>query len=207
MDAGEARRALKLHPNVRIALFMGRFDARQKGFDRLLRDLRRSAPLLSGWHFLFVGQGPAEADIRAALQQAAISGEIVGWTLEPDAYLAASDVLLCPSRFEGVPLIMLEALQRGLPILASDIDVHREYLPADALFDFSRPVDLAGALSRVTAPDTVQAYRRHATAVCCRLDLATSRLRFVDAVLGRSADAKPLPAAAEDLRAPAMADR
>jgi glycosyltransferase involved in cell wall biosynthesis len=185
-DRRQARRALGLAQDARLALFMGRFDTHQKGLDRLLRELRRDASRLQAWRFLFVGSGPAEPDIRDVLDGAGVSGEVVGWTARPELFLAASDVLLAPSRFEGVPLVMLEALQHGLPILASDIDVYREYLPSSALRDFSQPVDLPTALDGVTAPTALQAYREHAAAVCARLDMETSRSRFVQALLGEA---------------------
>ena len=185
LDRAEARRALRLPDSDRIALFMGRFDARQKGLDRLLRDVGAAAQRLSGWRFLFVGQGPAEAELRAVLD-ASVAGEVVGWTDRPGRYLAASDVLLLPSRFEGVPLVMLEALQQGLPVLASEIDVFREYLPAANLRDFERPVDLASALRSVTEPAARAAFAAHACAVTRRLDPAASRTRFAAAVLGQA---------------------
>ncbi len=179
----DARLSLGLKPDARIALFMGRFDAHQKGLDRLIRDLRHGAPRLAGWRFLFVGQGPAEGELRSVLD-GGVKGEIIAWTATPELYLAASDVLLLPSRFEGVPLIMLEALQAGVPILASDIDVYREYLPAFCLRDFAQPVDLAEALDQITAPSLAKDFAAHAAAVSSRLDLHTSQQRFLGALLG-----------------------
>jgi glycosyltransferase involved in cell wall biosynthesis len=186
-----AREMLGLPLDRRIALFMGRFDTHQKGLDHLIRDLAQSQGRLDDWLFLLVGAGPAEASLRAAFQQAGIACQFVPWTAEPRRYLAASDVLLAPSRFEGVPLVMLEAMQSGLPILASDIDVYREYLPAFSLRDFSAPVDLPSALTAVTEAEAIEAYRRHTETVCARLDLRTSQGRFLDALLGTSSEPAP----------------
>ena len=167
---------------------MGRFDGEQKGIDRLLRDLRRDAARLAAWTFLFVGGGPAETDIRAALDEACVRYEIIGWTAEPELYLAAADVLLAPSRFEGVPLVMLEALRGGTPILASDIDVYREYLPEFLLRDFNRPVDLPSALEALTSQRSILAFKDHAKVAFGRLDLTTSQQAFLRAVLGAPAE-------------------
>jgi glycosyltransferase involved in cell wall biosynthesis len=186
-----ARGRLGLAASGRIALFMGRFDTHQKGLDHLLRDLEGGGAALVAWRFVFVGQGPAAGDLKALLGRGVVSGQVVPWTDEPGLYLQAADLLLLPSRFEGVPLVMLEALQQGLPILASDIDVYREYLLAEALRDFGRPVDLAAALDALVAPDARARQQAHARQVAARLDAEQSRRRFTEAVLGQRAPDLP----------------
>ncbi|MBV9509425.1 MAG: glycosyltransferase family 4 protein [Caulobacteraceae bacterium] len=179
-----ARRELQLSPSARIALYMGRFDTFQKGLDRLIAAIRSSGERLRSWTFLFVGQGPAEAAIRAALAESGVDGRILGWTPTPDLYMTAADVLLLPSRFEGVPLIMLEAMAAGLPILASRIDVFEEYLPAAALAEFGEGFDLAAALETTTSPACLEAFQTHARGVLSRLDLVRSREAFAAALVG-----------------------
>ena len=185
------RRALELPADGRIALFMGRFDTHQKGLDHLLRDLRRERSRLTGWCFVFVGRGRAADAVRAEFNDGGLNGRVVDWTTEPESYLAASDILLAPSRFEGVPLVLLEALQQGVPVLASDIDVYREYLPSEAIRDFTRAVDLPAALDALTTPQAIDAYRHHAENVVRRLDRATSQRAFVSALVGDAASATP----------------
>jgi len=184
-DKAAARASIGVGLDARVALFMGRFDSLQKGLDRLMRDLRAAPDRLSGWTFLFVGEGPAENELQDVLAETGLNGHVVGWTPEAGAYLAASDVLLMPSRFEGVPLTMLEALNQRTPMLTSDIDVFQEYLPKTMRRDFERPVDLATALAQVSSAPVVEAYEGHASAILDRLNLKYSRQRFVDGLLGR----------------------
>lgn len=184
-DRLQARKELGLPADAHIALYMGRFDLYQKGLDWLLRDLKREAPALGGWRFVFVGGGPQADALKALVGEGGVKGQVVEWTDRPSLYLSACDILLLPSRFEGVPLVMLEALQQSVPVLASDIDVFRHYLPTEALRNFAQPVDLPASLEKLTSPGELQAYRNHATSVSGRLDVLTSRSRFTSAVLAR----------------------
>ena len=184
VDRAQARQILGLPPEGNIALFMGRFDMFQKGLDRLIRDIRGGAHALDQWLFIFVGGGPAESALQALLNESGIDGRIVNWSSRPDRFMAACDVLLLPSRFEGVPLIMLEAMCAGLPVLASKIDVYEEYLSLDALYDFEHPVDLPGALEMAVSPRAVADFKAHADQVLSRLKLETSQQGFLSALLG-----------------------
>lgn len=97
-------------------LFLGRMDW-QKGLDRLAAIIGRSAPLGLRWRV--VG--------RAVLADAAQPE--LGLPVEPpvfepdalDALYAWADVLVLPSRFEGVPLVVLEAQRMGCAVIATDV--------------------------------------------------------------------------------------
>jgi glycosyltransferase involved in cell wall biosynthesis len=185
-DSAAARQALGLPLGTKIALYMGRFDIHQKGLDHLIGRLRQDKAEANDWLFLFVGQGPGATDIQKLLDENEIKGKVVSWTDSPASYIAASDILLLPSRFEGVPLVMLEALQAGLPIIASDIDVFREFLPREAIFDFGADQRLIPALTRLTADEAVRAYRRHAAQITSTMNIPTSQDAFLRALIGET---------------------
>jgi glycosyltransferase involved in cell wall biosynthesis len=71
---------------------------------------------------------------------------LLGHRADIPALLAAADVLVFPSRFEGLPGVLIEAEAAGLPIICSDIPNHREVVEEgkNALFF---PVDDAQALA------------------------------------------------------------
>jgi glycosyltransferase involved in cell wall biosynthesis len=56
------------------------------------------------------------------------------WQSDLSALYPALDAVLIPSRYEGVPLVMLEAMARHIPVLASDVDGMADVLPAACLF-------------------------------------------------------------------------
>lgn len=138
-------------------LVVGRL-VRQKGVDLILEAMARTSIPLD---LTVVGDGGARAALEA---QAAALGlqtrvRFAGWlerTALPDAYRAA-DLFVFPSRDEGMPNVVLEAMASGLPVAATDIAGNRD-LVVDGETGFLLPVDdvaaLAAALERLAAdPD------------------------------------------------------
>lgn len=179
-----ARTTMGLGQDARVALFLGRLEVRQKGIDTLLAAIRCHAERLADWTFVFIGAGEGAAaceELRHDLQDR-VEIRCVSWTERPQEALAAADLLLMPSRWEGVPLVMLEAMGHGLPILASDIDVFQDYLPAANRIDFAT-ADLVGAMTRAIEPERVDLYRLLARKRLAESSLARSSERFVEALL------------------------
>jgi glycosyltransferase involved in cell wall biosynthesis len=182
-DRAVVRAALNLPVDRRIALLLGRLDIRQKGLDRLSDAIRRRIGHLGEWTFLIVGDGPGRAMFEALAAQfpAELDLRCIAWTDSPHAYLAAADLLLMPSRWEGVPLVMLEALAYGVPVLGSDIDVFREYLPERCRIDFTaRPLE--DAMNDAIAPEVATTFARAARDRTGQNGLATSADRFIAAL-------------------------
>jgi len=132
-------------------LVLGRLEPFQKGLDRLLEHLKARPGLASHVHVSFVGEGPYLPTLEAALRDnPALAGLVTleGWQDAATA-LANHDVLLMASRFEGVPLVMLEAMASGVPVVTTDMPGTRPYLPASCLFqfgDFDRAFEAVRAL-------------------------------------------------------------
>lgn len=150
-DRAEARMRLQLDSGRRLALIIGRLDTRQKGIDRFVAAVERDRASLGNWRFVVVGDGTG-ADLVGKMAERYPELDIIQreWTDDPLGYLAASDVLLLPSRWEGVPLVMLEALAYDVPVLASDLPVFHEYLPPHMICDYETSplsVSLQRALS------------------------------------------------------------
>ena len=113
-----ARRELRLPDDRPVLLHFG-WDWERKGGDRFLaavRLLAQDGPLAA----VTVGGGPAAEELAARLGVA----EHVH-VLEPredvQALHAAADVFVSPSRAEGMPFAMAEALSSGVPVAATDI--------------------------------------------------------------------------------------
>jgi glycosyltransferase involved in cell wall biosynthesis len=97
---------------------IGRLD-RQKGLDVLVDAL----PSIPEAFALLVGDGPERQDL---LERAAAAGltdrlKITGWRENARDFLTALDVFVLPSRFEGFPQAVVEAMLAELPVVASDV--------------------------------------------------------------------------------------
>lgn len=99
-------------------LFVGRFD-RQKGLDLLLpafEEARRNRPDLR----LHLIGGP----VRGSAEALSIPEHVnhVGWvdSAHLDAWFSFADAVVVPSRWEGLPLVIPEALRNGTPVLCAE---------------------------------------------------------------------------------------
>jgi glycosyltransferase involved in cell wall biosynthesis len=91
------------------------------------------------------GNGPEENSLRELVRRLEVEDRVnfAGWVDSPARIWAEIDLLVFPSRHEGSPNAVLEALAYGVPVLASDIPEHREILDLGSLL----PADDDGAWS------------------------------------------------------------
>ncbi|MDX1754881.1 MAG: glycosyltransferase [Marinobacter sp.] len=137
--------------NRPLILGVGRLS-HEKGFDRLLEALSILAETFPNAGLLIIGEGPARAGLEAQATALGLSGRVrmPGYVDAVPAVMANADVLCMPSRTEGLPITLLEAMCVGLPVVASRVGD----MPAvmgdgrgGRLLDSGSPVELAKALS------------------------------------------------------------
>lgn len=98
-------------------LAVGRHVA-QKGLDLLLEAWRTVQAARPDARLRIVGSGPLEGALRQ--QAAGLQVEWVAPTADMAAQYRAAQVFVLPSRYEGMPLVLLEAQAMGLPAVAFD---------------------------------------------------------------------------------------
>lgn len=94
----------------------------QKAQEVLLRAFATISDDLPDWHLVVVGEGPREGFLRAEASRLGTSDRVlwIGSTREPFSYYQAADVFALPSRFEGTPNVVIEAMACGLPCVVTD---------------------------------------------------------------------------------------
>lgn len=96
---------------------------REKGIDRLLPVLGKLHRRLPNLRYLVIGEGPAEPALRQQAEALGL-GEVViwaGWRKPLHRWYRAMDALVMPSRTEGLPNTLLEAMAMGVPVAATDV--------------------------------------------------------------------------------------
>lgn len=105
-----------------IAL-IGRFD-KQKGHSILIKALKTVLPLEHGIKVYFFGEGPDEGRIRRMTEKENLSEHILFMGVAEDitACISQMDIIVLPSLWEGLPNVLLEAMAKVRPVVASKIE-------------------------------------------------------------------------------------
>jgi glycosyltransferase involved in cell wall biosynthesis len=147
------RVALRLRSTERMVLTTGRLTE-QKNHRALLRAIPAVLAREPRARFLWAGVGPLRSALRAAIRQRGLERHvrILGHRDDVPDLLAASDLFVLPSRFEGLPLALLEAMAAGLPVVATRVCGVAEIVEQGGtglLVDPAAPTALAAAIVRL----------------------------------------------------------
>jgi glycosyltransferase involved in cell wall biosynthesis len=123
-----------------VAVCIGRL-CRQKGQDVLVDAWSAVAQRVPSAELVLVGGGPDEAALRSRAR-------VVGKQEDVRSWLAAADVVVQPSRWEGLSYVVLEAMASGRDVVATDVPGMREALgETGTIVPPEDPALLAAALS------------------------------------------------------------
>ena len=145
------RRQLGLEAGDLVLLSVGRLSS-EKGHADLLQALSHVPDTSDGRRIrlLLVGDGPEMARLRAQAGPLADRVVFAGFQPDPWACFCLSDVFVLPSHSEGSPLVLLEAMAAGLPIVATEVGGVPEMVEngtSALLVRPHQPAELAAALT------------------------------------------------------------
>lgn len=114
---------LRMQPNSRTVLAIGRLTY-QKGFDMLLDIWRQVQQQVPGWKLMIVGEGEDETALKEKAAVLGLNGSVtfLPATKNIGIYYEQAAVFVLSSRYEGLPLVLLEAQALGLPTVSFDCE-------------------------------------------------------------------------------------
>ena len=137
-------------PGRRLLLYVGRLD-NQKGLDRFFRELPQVFRELPKHDLMIVGEGKEKVALAHLAQRLAVADRVhfAGWRDDIPPIVAAADLLVLPSRWEGMPNVVLEAMAAGKPVVATQAEGTVELLGLAALEQTAPVGDWEGLRSRL----------------------------------------------------------
>jgi GalNAc-alpha-(1->4)-GalNAc-alpha-(1->3)-diNAcBac-PP-undecaprenol alpha-1,4-N-acetyl-D-galactosaminyltransferase len=94
----------------------------QKGFDLLMKAFARLQSKYPDWQITILGEGPMRSELEALRSQLNLQNRVhlPGLVSNVPEYLYQAELFVMPSRFEGFPMALCEAMAAGRPVLAAD---------------------------------------------------------------------------------------
>ena len=147
-------------------------------------------------HLLLVGHGEEELALRELAERLGVTERVhfLGWRSDVPEILAAADACLLPSRWEGLPYIVLEAMAAERPVLAAAVDGACDLVEDDLTGFVFEPEDTAamaeriGRFQQLSEAQRVKMGAAGAARVASRYDLGAMR-RGLDVVYSEALEA------------------
>ncbi len=149
----QARREFLANGKGLLMISVGRLIP-EKGYSDLIEAFAQARPnLLQPAMLLIAGRGPWRAELQSQIDQNGLTDyiQLLGERTDVPALLAASDLYISSSHYEGQSLAVLEAMLSGLPLIATDVGDNRQIISAECglVLPAVRPDLLAEGIMRL----------------------------------------------------------
>jgi glycosyltransferase involved in cell wall biosynthesis len=150
-DRSQSRAKLGLKDTDQVVALIGRVQFWQKRQDLAVKGLALALKKIIQLKLLVVGDGPDLAKLKELVRVEGLEDAVVflAWTDDLSAIYSAIDALIIPSRYEGVPLVMLHAMYFRRPVIAAAVDGMADTLPPHWLFPSGNAAALGERLVEV----------------------------------------------------------
>ncbi|MFP6691972.1 MAG: glycosyltransferase, partial [Pirellulales bacterium] len=130
-------RELRVSQDRKVLTYVGRLD-QQKRVERLVRMFTDIADAIPEYDLILVGDGPQRSELVSQAGRSRFADRIhfVGFRNDVPEILAASDMLLLASQWEGMPNVLLEAMAAGVPLVTFNVEGTEELLDGIAATQF-----------------------------------------------------------------------
>lgn len=148
LDRRQQRGQLGLGETDVLLLSVGRL-VYQKGHEFLVRAMPAILSQIPGVKVMICGDGPLRAGLEREIESRELTASVSlqGNQSEITRFLDSADVFVLPSRWEGLPVALLEAMGSGLPVVATHVEGVEEVVQ-DQVQGLLVPPEDAGALEQ-----------------------------------------------------------
>lgn len=167
-DPAGLREELGLPASTKIVLTVARMTE-QKGHKHLVEAIPTVLAHEPDAHFVWVGDGPLEGELRSRAAALGVDEDrltFTGWRQDVPRLLTSADLFVLPSLFEGLPLVILEAMAAGCAIVGTTVCGTREAIEDEIcgrLVEPGNPAALAtGIIEALSGSESVQRWRQTA---------------------------------------------
>lgn len=160
---GLTKPALLKKDSVQIqATLIGRFYLAQKGQDVAIKAIEILRKKNINIKLLLVGEGPDKVKIENTIAKSDAKDviEIQSWSNNVKDIYDNSDLVLLPSRYEGIPLVLLESIYLKKKIVASSLSIFKHYLNSNCIFTTDSYEELADKIEMLISCDNESFYRK-----------------------------------------------
>lgn len=140
--------SIEIRPAYCHLVAMGRL-MHQKGFDILLKAFAKIKGSYPDWRLTILGEGVLRTELESLRNNLGLgdSVRLPGWVNNPYEYLKEADIFVLPSRYEGFPNALCEAMAFGLPVIAADCPSGPREITGNGVSGILIPPDNVDALA------------------------------------------------------------
>jgi glycosyltransferase involved in cell wall biosynthesis len=144
------RQELGISDDIVLVLFIARFTAHKQPLT-LIRAFREAAAQDPGLRLLMVGDGDEKAAGVALVEELGLEDKVVFQAFRHDVpdVLAAADIFVLPSLWEGLPIGLLEAMAMGKAVIATRVDGTKEVVNDGSNGLLIEPGDVGGLVAAI----------------------------------------------------------
>lgn len=127
LDKNVKKNELRIPPNAFLLTMIGRLHP-QKDYFTLISAFKLLQRELSNFYLLIVGDGPIREELKNYAKDLGLNDKIIfaGTRRDIPEILAVTDIFVLSTLWEGLPIVLLEAMAAAKPVIASDVCGNRE---------------------------------------------------------------------------------
>ncbi len=174
----------ELIPKNKIILGMvGRIEFKQKRHNLLIEAIGKSEILKNKIHLIIIGDGKDKNNLKALINKYKLRENVsfFKWQ-DPVKFYKRMDFLVIPSRFEGVPLVMIESIASSTPVIGSNVDGMNDILPKEWKFKHEDLLSLQQTLLKNIDSDNSLLIQKLKTKIFREMSLNVFKTNFVNKI-------------------------